>query len=495
MQGSEAELSLACDEARLLIHHLEGKPTVHRLSRELPTLIGRGLDCDVRLPDDSCSRQHCRIECTGEDWIIYDLDSRNGTILNGERVSRRVLDEGDVLTVGHTWLVFTCTGASAPPESNGSDTAEADDTRISFDDPPQRNPSPERPAEGNRGRRSRSSHEHSRSDNDMSTIATPARIGDALIGVSEALQEVISQVAQAAPTDATVLLRGESGVGKELVAREIHIRSRRNRAPFVCVNCAALSESLLESELFGHERGAFTGATEQKKGKFEQAHMGTIFLDEIGEMSPTIQAKFLRVLEGHPFERVGGQSAIQVNVRVVAATNLDLEQAVREGRFRRDLYFRLNVLPISIPPLRTRSSDIPVLATYFVERLAKGIGRNVPNFTPEAMERLRGYDWPGNVRELRNTIERAVVLGRGDSIDADDLSFSGLETAPLESDQLDGLSLDAVELQHILRTLRMTRWNKAKTSRILGIERSTLDRKLKRNNIERPEEFGGATDN
>ena len=250
-----------------------------------------------------------------------------------------------------------------------------------------------------------------------------------IIGRSPAIRQVTEEIARAAASHATVLIRGESGVGKELVARGVHYSSPRSDNVFVCLNCAALSADLLASELFGHERGAFTGATDRKIGKFEAAHRGTLMLDEIGEMSPGIQAKFLRVLEGHPFERVGGSKPIKVDVRVIAATNRDLESDVAEGRFRRDLYFRLRVLEIVVPALRKRPEDIPVLANHFLQKFIAETGRKIHGFTPEAMEQLRKYRWPGNVRELKNVVERAVVLCRGQEIDAEDLLLSKLATA------------------------------------------------------------------
>jgi Nif-specific regulatory protein len=283
-----------------------------------------------------------------------------------------------------------------------------------------------------------------------------------------------------------VLIRGESGVGKELVARAVHFSSPRRTGPFVCLNCAALSETLLESELFGHEKGAFTGATERKIGKFEAADGGTLMLDEIGEMSSTIQAKFLRVLEGHPFERVGGSEQISVDVRVIAATNRDLEKDVTEGLFRRDLYFRLHVVDIVVPSLRKRPEDIAALAHHFLRKFNEETGRRLQGFSPAAMEALRRYRWPGNVRELKNVIERAVVLARGEHIDTEDLTLSKLATA---SDSVDALSqpeeyepmsLAEIERRHILATLKSTGWNKSRTAGILGIERSTLDRKIRR---------------
>ena len=314
-----------------------------------------------------------------------------------------------------------------------------------------------------------------------------------LVGESSVMKELKSKIALIAPSDAIVLIRGESGAGKELVARAIHYNSPRNEKPFVCMNCAALSESLLESELFGHEKGAFTGATDQKPGKFEQADQGTLFLDEVGEMSLAIQAKFLRVLEGHPFERVGGSQSIKVDVRLVAATNRNLEEAVREKKFREDLYFRLQVLEIIVPALRDRRDDIPSLANFFAERFAEKTGRPVKKFTSLAMERLSRHNWPGNVRELQNTVERAVVLSTGNVIDCDQIQLSGLREAELLPEPKAGaniaapsaISMEQLEQEHILRILEMTQGNKSKASQILGIERSTLDRKLKKYGIKK----------
>ncbi len=315
-----------------------------------------------------------------------------------------------------------------------------------------------------------------------------------IIGGSQAMAHVEQQIGQAAPSRATVLIRGESGVGKELVARAVHFSSPRRKGPFVCLNCAALSETLLESELFGHEKGAFTGATHRKIGKFESANKGTLMLDEIGEMSPTIQAKFLRVLEGHAFERVGGTEPISADVRVIAATNRDLEKEVGEGRFRRDLYFRLHVLEIVVPPLRKRPEDVVELAQYFLHRFNTETGQKIKGFSTLALEELRRYRWPGNVRELKNVIERAVVLSRGEYIDCDDLILSNIKTAGDTDASLEGsaglrvfepCSLAEMEQQHVLATLQSTGWNKSKTAAVLGIERSTLDRKIQRYDLNR----------
>ena len=310
-----------------------------------------------------------------------------------------------------------------------------------------------------------------------------------IVGTSGAMDRVALDIDRAAPSRATVLIRGESGVGKELVARAVHFSSPRRKGPFVCLNCAALSETLLESELFGHEKGAFTGATDRKIGKFEAAHQGTLMLDEIGEMSSTIQAKFLRVLEGHPFERVGGSEAITVEVRVIAATNRDLEKDVAEGLFRRDLYFRLHVVEILVPPLRKRHEDIPLLANHFLRKFNEETGRRLNGFSRGAVAALGKYRWPGNVRELKNVVERAVVLARGEYIEADDLTLSSLATAGDSEEaigkppQYEPMSLAEVERHHVLATLQATGWNKSRTAGILGIERSTLDRKIRRYNL------------
>jgi transcriptional regulator with GAF, ATPase, and Fis domain len=311
------------------------------------------------------------------------------------------------------------------------------------------------------------------------------RVESELVGSSSVISSIENQIGRVAGTNATVLIRGESGVGKELVARAIHYSSLRKEGPFVCLNCAALTETLLESELFGHEKGAFTGATDKKIGKFEAADHGTIFLDEIGEMNLGTQAKFLRVLEGHPFERVGGSTPIRVDVRLLAATNQPLEQAVHAGTFRRDLFFRLQVVEIMVAPLRERRSDIPVLANHFLKRFVRETGRKIRGFSQAALQKMEAYHWPGNVRELRNVVERAVALGSGPMIDAPDIWLSSLEaggpvvSANTTEADYQPLSLEDVERQHILRTLQHTDWNKSQAATILGIERSTLDRKIK----------------
>jgi Nif-specific regulatory protein len=317
------------------------------------------------------------------------------------------------------------------------------------------------------------------------------RVESELVGESPAIRSVENQIGRVASTNATVLVRGESGSGKELVARAIHYSSPRKDGPFICLNCAALTETLLESELFGHEKGAFTGATDKKIGKFESANHGTIFLDEIGEMNIGTQAKLLRVLEGHPFERVGGSTPIRVDVRVVSATNQPLEQALQAGTFRRDLFYRLQVVEMRVPSLRERRSDIVLLAEHFLSRFVQETGRKIRGFTPAALKKMEQYQWPGNVRELRNVVERAVALGSGPSLDAPDIWLSSLEVSappPLPAtngDDYQPLALEEIEKSHILRTLEFTEWNKSQAAGILNIERSTLDRKIKSYSLKR----------
>jgi len=320
--------------------------------------------------------------------------------------------------------------------------------------------------------------------NENRELKDQLRLQSELVGESDAIKDLESQIRMVAGTNATCLIRGESGSGKELVARAVHYSSPRRDGPFVCLNCAALTETLLESELFGHEKGSFTGATEKKIGKFEAADHGTIFLDEIGEMNVGTQAKLLRILEGHPYERVGGSVPIRVDVRVVAATNQPLEKAIHGGTFRRDLFFRLQVVQIDIPPLRERNTDIPILAEYFLKRFIRETGRKLKGFTQAAMVKMQSYHWPGNVRELRNTVERAVALGSGPMLDAKDIWLSSLEAGlpPVLAEQGPSyrpLSLEDLEKEHILETLQHTDWNKSQAASILRIERSTLDRKIK----------------
>jgi len=312
-----------------------------------------------------------------------------------------------------------------------------------------------------------------------------------LVGESPAMREVFDIVRQVAPTRATVLLLGESGTGKEVLARAIHQLSPRARMPMVIVHCAALAPTLLESELFGHEKGAFTGAHERRIGRFEQAHGGTLFLDEIGEIDATLQIKLLRFLGERTFERVGSNKTLTADVRLIAATNKDLARMVREGKFREDLYFRLRVVEIRLPPLRERREDIPLLAHRFLREFAAENQKPVRDFTVDAMEALLKYSWPGNVRELRTAIEHAVVLCRGDRITLRDLPASVREAvavpvpapAPTALPTAD-LTLKDAERELILRALRETGGNRSLAARKIGISRRTLYRKLKQYQIE-----------
>ena len=303
-----------------------------------------------------------------------------------------------------------------------------------------------------------------------------------IIGRSRPMRELFETLALVAPSDATVLITGESGTGKELVANAIHQNSPRRDKPFVKVNCAALHENLLESELFGHERGAFTGATAQRKGRFELAHGGTLFLDEIGDMSPATQAKVLRVLQEGEFERLGGSRTLKVDVRVIAATHRDLEAMVAEGAFRQDLYYRLSVVPVHLPPLRDRPEDIPLLAEHFLRIYAEKNRKAVAGFTPEAMDLLVRHPWPGNVRELQNAVERAVILCLGERVTPRELppALQGAAAAAPQAPIPAGpRTLKDAERELILRTLEQTGGNRTRAAQILGISRQTLINKLK----------------
>ncbi|MBM4037415.1 MAG: sigma-54-dependent Fis family transcriptional regulator [Planctomycetes bacterium] len=320
--------------------------------------------------------------------------------------------------------------------------------------------------------------------------------GPDLIGSSFPMRRVMDLINQVADTLSTILIRGESGTGKELVANAIHRRSRRVGGPFVKVNCAALSESLLESELFGHEEGAFTGAIRQRQGRFELAHGGTIFLDEVSELAATTQAKLLRVLQNREFERLGGTETIAVDVRVIAATNADLEARVEAGTFRRDLYFRLNVVPVHLPPLRDRREDIPLFVHTFIRRYAERNSKDVAGISPQALQRLMGHDWPGNVRELENCIERMVVTATKRVLDVDDLpaeTFPAPGVAPSAPPAagpspplaLAGVSLKEIEERAIRDTLDATGGNRTEAARLLGISLATLHRRIEEYGIAR----------
>ncbi len=314
-----------------------------------------------------------------------------------------------------------------------------------------------------------------------------------IVGRSRALERTLKKVGLVAETDSSVLIRGETGTGKELVARAVHSASKRKQRPLIKVNCAALPAGLIESELFGHERGAFTGATERRTGRFELADGGSIFLDEVGELPLDVQTKLLRVLQEREFERVGGSRTIRVDVRVIAATNRDLEKSVAEGKFRQDLFYRLNVFPVPLPPLRERQEDIPLLVNYFVGRYASKIGRKAVGVPKDAMERLQAYPWPGNVRELENVIERAVILSAGETLDLAGEPLAKAEArgrtseAPARARE-DVRPLEQVERDHILATLKQTRWRvegPSGAARLLNLNPNTLRSRMKKLGIER----------
>ena len=306
-----------------------------------------------------------------------------------------------------------------------------------------------------------------------------------IIGSAPPMQKLLEQIDMIARSDATILVAGESGTGKELVANRIHYSSPRADGPFEKVNCAAIPENLLEDELFGHERGAFTGAIAARRGRFERAHKGSLFLDEIAEMPGALQAKILRVLQEREFERLGGTETISVDVRLIAATNRNLEEQVQKGAFREDLYYRINVIPIRVPPLRERLLDVPLLAQHFLERSAQKNRKNFKGFSPAAMRKLCSYAWPGNVRELENTVERAVVLGAGPDIGEDDVVFHGSDGGAGKADLVErlfatDLTLDELEREIIEMALERSGGNQSRAARLLGLTRRTLQYRVEK---------------
>jgi DNA-binding NtrC family response regulator len=311
---------------------------------------------------------------------------------------------------------------------------------------------------------------------------------DNIIGRSPAMQEIFADITRVAPTRATVLLCGESGVGKDLIARAIHHHSPRSTRPFIKINCTALPENLMESELFGYEKGAFTGANTTKPGKFEQGDTGTVFLDEIGDVPPSIQVKLLRILQEREFERLGSNKTRHIDVRVLAATNVDLRAALEEGRFREDLYYRLNVMPLNIPALRERKEDIPFLAEHFVAKLSGEIGSRAHEISEAAIQKLMSYHWPGNVRELENVIERSLVLAAGDTLEPADIRLDSAPRAPRAAAAdygiPEGMTLDEYEQAIIREALKRANNNKSQAARLLGLTRNALRYRLSQMGLE-----------
>ncbi len=387
--------------------------------------IGKLADNDLALTDPTVSRRHALVEERPDGYVIRDLDSTNGTFLDGVRVREGYLAAGAVIKLGETEISFS------PVEE-----------RI----------------------------EILKSSSD--------RFGG-LIGASTAMREVFGILERVAPTDMTILIQGETGTGKELAARALHERSRRAGGPFVVFDCGAVAPNLIESELFGHEKGAFTDAVKARQGALELADNGTIFLDEIGELTPALQPKLLRALDQHEVKRVGADRSIMVNVRVVAATNRDLEKEVKAGRFREDLYYRLSAVGVFLPPLRRRKEDVEPIARHLLEGISAEVNKKLTGLSPEAASALRAYPWPGNVRELKNVLARAAALSDGGRIEVRDLFLSHGKKA----DTLDGLggkTLEEIEKAAIHATLKSVSGNKTEAAKILGIAYSTLYEKMKK---------------
>jgi transcriptional regulator with GAF, ATPase, and Fis domain len=418
--------------------------------------IGRDRDNQLSITDQLLSRRHCTVEAVSGGFVIRDLGSANGTYVNGTAVRERALEHGDRIRVGNSVLLFV---DAEPANASVATEIDALTQPIEIGAKPQA----------------------ARVPLDCSApAATPSSLQcKGLVGETPAMRAVYECIRKVARADCTVLICGETGTGKELAARAIHDTSSRSRGSFVAINCAALTETLLESELFGHEKGAFTGAVALKKGKLELADGGTLFLDEIGDLAPGLQAKVLRAIQHHEFERVGGTRTIRVDVRVIAATNVDLQAAVAAGRFRQDLWYRLNVVNVTMPPLRARREDIPSLAGHF----AKKYGRTrAAEISAAAMQALTEYDWPGNVRELENAIERAIVLGRSNRIECDDLPQAVRDAAAAPLHQPAALyHRNVVETKRrmILEAIDRTGGNHSAAARLLGINPTYLHRLLR----------------
>jgi len=400
----------------------EGKEMVLQDPR---VTIGTLPENSLVLTDATVSRQHAIVEETAKGYLLRDLDSSNGTFLNGVRVREGYLAAGSVIRLGQTEMTFS------PLEER------LENLRSSAD-----------------------------------------RFG-ALIGSSPPMKEVYGILERIAPTDVTVLLEGETGTGKELAARAIHANSRRANGPFIVFDCGAVAPNLIESELFGHEKGAFTDAVKARQGAFELADNGTIFLDEIGELSLDLQPKLLRALDQRETKRVGADKPIAMNVRVISATNKDLEKEVKAGRFREDLYYRLSVVRMTMPPLRKRKEDIETIAVHALAGISSEINRTISGLSPEAATALASYSWPGNVRELKNVLGRAAALSDSGRIEPKDLFLSqGKKTDTLEG--LGGKTLEEIEKAAIHATLKSVNGNKTEAAKVLGIAYSTLYEKMKK---------------
>jgi len=424
--------------------------------------IGRGHEADLQLPDPSVSRLHAKVFRVGMQYFLADLRSRNGTHADGVRITQLALEDGRMFQVGPFRIHFHRPASgfpageepTAPPGTSSTitDTAEGEPVRI-----PKRTEAP--------------------------TAIGKAPFG--LIGGSAHVRKLVATIRRVATSDAPVLIEGETGSGKELVARGIHNASARRERPFVVVNCGAISPELIESELFGHEKGSFTGATAQRRGAFELANGGTIFLDEIGELPIVLQPKLLRVLEQKEVKRVGGNDLLVADVRILAATNRNLREEIARKTFREDLYFRIGAITVSIPPLRDRREDVAPIARHFLAGMRKSTSGPLPGLSPAALDAMISHDWPGNVRELRNAIQRAVVMAETGELTGHDFSFLHREAAPEGGPETPaGLSRwEQAERTNILGELARQMGNKTKTARELGIAKSTLFEKLKKYGI------------
>jgi DNA-binding NtrC family response regulator len=446
---------------RLSVSISNGMTVEVRLGRK-EVKIGRGHEADLQLPDPSVSRLHAKVFRVGRQYFIADLRSRNGTHADGKRITQLALEDGRMFQVGPFRIHFhrSVSGFSAgeeptvPPGAASAitDSVESEPVRV-----PMRT--------------------------GASTVDVGAPFG--LIGESAHVRKLVATIRRVAASDVPVLIEGETGSGKELVARGIHDASARRERPFIVVNCGAISPELIESELFGHEKGAFTGATAQRKGAFELANNGTIILDEIGELPLSLQPKLLRVLEQKEVKRVGGNDLFLADVRILAATNRNLREEVARKAFREDLFFRIGVITVSIPPLRDRREDVAPIARHFLSGMGNSISGSVPALSPAALDSLISHDWPGNVRELRNAIQRAVVMAEGGELAGADFSFLRQPAKEgTETENPSGLSRwERAERTNILGELARQMGNKTKTARELGIAKSTLFEKLKKYGI------------
>lgn len=420
----------------LLLKHESGLSTWYAVG-ETPVTIGRSPDNLLKLPEPEISRHHCKIELKDDQLIFTDL-STNGTLINGKILKSAALTVDDRLTIG-PWTVTIETSAGYEIPKTTAEPISL--TKI------------------------------------VSFSSSNKNKFGSLIGRSRSMREIFTLIEKIGPTDAAVCISGESGTGKELVARELHNHSSRRKKGMVAINCAAVPANIIESQLFGHERGAFTGAIERTIGLFEQANEGTLFLDEIGEMPLDLQTRLLRVLETKTVRRIGGREDIPVDFRLICATNRDLKKLVSENRFREDLFFRIFVVPVTLSPLRERSEDIELLANHFLEQTSKD--RKKLSFTKTALDKLSNFNWPGNIRELKNTIERSVLFCAENQVDASNLRIESI-IKNIDPKAL----LRANESINIAHAIQECRGNLSRASKKLGIARTTLQKKIQKYGIE-----------